>query len=365
MPNFMPGLELSERFFIDAIQPLMDGQFPHLAYSAARLGWGSDVIGFDTPMSMDHGWGPKITLFLLESDYEAYHTLIDNYLANHLPFTICGFPTHFGEPLSDGGVMALKETYPIHHMVTISTPERFFADYLGVDIFQIKTPATWLTIPQQRLRTVRAGRIYHDGLDALSAIRRSFHWYPDDLWLYLLANQWQRIGQEEAFVGRTGQLGDALGSRLIASRIVRDLMCLGFLMEKQYAPYSKWFSDAFCDLDLAPKILPLLIAVMNSTNWKERESHLSKAYVLMAEKHNALNITPHINPEVSHFHNRPFLVPHAARFTDALLAQIKDPQVSILPKHLGSVDQISDNTDVLDEISRCQSLRVLYQEQND
>jgi len=360
--TFIPGLKLSEYFFKEALQPLMADRFPNLVYSAARLGWGSDVLGFDTPMSMDHGWGPKMTLFLKEEDYQEVHQEIDEFLARNLPFEIHGFPTHFSEPLQDGGRMALKETYPIHHMVSFTTPERWFKDYLGVNVHQPLDPITWLTLPQQRLRTVRTGRIYHDGLGTLTDIRARFHWYPHDLWLYLMANQWQRIDQDEPFLGRTGEVGDELGSRLIAGRLIQDLMRLAFLMERQYTPYRKWFGTAFAQLDISSKLTPIFRAVLNSQDWKNRESHLSKVYLLMAEAHNKLGITPAVKPELSNFHQRPFLVLQSNRFVNALLAQIEDPAVKALPPHLGSVDQISDNTDMLDEIERCGKLSVLYQD---
>jgi len=360
MDKFIPGLKLSKYFFEESIEPLMRQAFPGLSYSAARLEWGSDVIGFDTPMSMDHGWGPKMTLFLDENDFPVHHDRLQTYFAHHLPFEIRGFPTNFAEPYADGGVISPKTTHPIHHMITITTPERFFQEYLGVNIHQPLTPEIWLTLPQQRLRTIRAGQIFHDGLGTLEDIRQRFHWYPHDVWFYLMANQWQRIDQDEPFIGRTGIVDDELGSRLIAARLIRDLMALAFLMEKTYAPYRKWFGTAFNQLKSAPTLTPLFDAILNSQDWKERESHLSQAYCRMAEHHNALSITPFINPEVSHFYHRPFLVPHAARFADALLAEISDPNVKCLPPHLGSLDQLSDNTEVLDDISCCQQLRILY-----
>ena len=36
-------------------------------HAAALVGDGSDVLGRDTPMSTDHGWGPAVTLFLPEA----------------------------------------------------------------------------------------------------------------------------------------------------------------------------------------------------------------------------------------------------------------------------------------------------------
>lgn len=148
MKKFIPGLELSERLFFSAVKPMMKDKFPKIAYAAARLDYGSDVLGFDTPMSMDHGWGPKLSLYISEENYEAYHDQLDDYFANRLPFDILGFPTNFAEPYADGGVMSYKDTYPIHHMIEITTPEKWCSNYLGVDIDQSISSKTWLTIPQ-------------------------------------------------------------------------------------------------------------------------------------------------------------------------------------------------------------------------
>ena len=358
--KFIPGMQLSGHFYNEAVQPLLAANFPDLPYSAARLEWGSDVLGFDTPMSMDHGWGPKLTLFLNEADAEKLHGPLDDLFANHLPFEIRGIPTHFGEPLSDGGRIERRENYPIHHMVTITTPRQFFLDTLGVDVTLSMTPAVWLTAPQQRLRTVRSGQIYHDGLGTLTDLRRRFHWYPEDLWRYLLANQWQRIDQESPFLGRTGIVGDELGSRLLAGRLITDLMNLAFLIERRYAPYWKWFGSAFQQLTLGPELTSIFQTVLDSQTWETREYHLVRAYLKMVEAHNALGLTVEIPVKVAYFHDRPFLVPPSGKIVEALLEGITDPGVKALPQRLGSIDQISDNTDLLDELDRCKQLRGLY-----
>lgn len=364
MPKFIPGLQLSKIFFEKAIKPLLAVSYPQLSYSAARLGWGSDVMGFDTAMSMDHGWGPKMTLFLAEEDFRGLNHQLEDFFAWHLPLSIRGFPTNFGEPYEDGGIMEDKANYPLHHMVTITTPERYFLDCIGFDIHQTLTAATWLTLPQQRLRTIRSGCIYHDGLGMLSNIQQKLHWYPHDLWLYLMANQWRRIDQEEPFVGRTGSVGDELGSRLIAARLVHEMMCLHFLMHQEYAPYSKWFGTAFQRLPLASKLIPLFHNILDSQNWKRRESFLSESYQILAETQNQLKVTPRITLEISPFHERPFLVPHSSRFVEALLAQITDSTIKTLPPHVGSIDQFVDNIDVLTNVNSFGCLRALYQ-QND
>lgn len=70
-------------------------------------------------------------------------------------------------------------------------------------------------------------------------MRRLLAWYPRDVWLWLLAGQWDRLAQEEAFVGRAAQVGDDLGSRIVAARQVRELMRLCLLLASRYTPYAK------------------------------------------------------------------------------------------------------------------------------
>lgn len=57
---FMPGLELSRRFYREAVRPILDAEFPGLVHSAARIGGGSEVLALDTRRSADHEWGPRL-----------------------------------------------------------------------------------------------------------------------------------------------------------------------------------------------------------------------------------------------------------------------------------------------------------------
>jgi hypothetical protein len=187
--------------------------------------------------------------------------------------------------------------------------------------------------------------VFHDGLGQLEPMRAKLRYYPDDVWMYLLAAQWRRIGQEEAFMGRCGQVGDDLGSRLIATRVVRDLMRLCFLMEREYAPFIKWFGTAFSQLGCASDLTPVLTSVLEARSWEERQVHLSAAYEFVAKMHNELCITEPLAETVSQFHRRPFLVIHADRFVDAIRASIRSDEVLALPEHLGSFAQFVDSTD--------------------
>lgn len=68
MPKFIKGKELCRNFFTEIAKPILDRQFPGLVYSAGLLGYGSDVLGYDDPVSTNHMWGPRFYLFLKEED---------------------------------------------------------------------------------------------------------------------------------------------------------------------------------------------------------------------------------------------------------------------------------------------------------
>ncbi|MHB0998286.1 MAG: DUF4037 domain-containing protein [Armatimonadota bacterium] len=360
MTDFIPGLKLCEIFYHEVIQPILDRRFPALIHSAGRLERGSDILGFDTPQSMDHHWGPKTTLFLSETDCEKFGQQIIEALANDLPYEIRGFPTNFANPDIHGGGLQLIDSGPVTHGVTVTTVRDFFEGYLGVDLLSGINEIDWLLISPQLLRTVASGKVFHDGLGTLEAARRALEWYPKDIWLYILANQWRRIDQEEPFVGRCGDVGDELGSRIVASRLINELMRLCFLMERQYWTYNKWFGTAFSRLSCASVLQPVFHAVIDSQHWKEREKHLSTAYIHVARMHNELRLTEYIEPMVSQFHSRPYLVPHSDRFVEALQTQIESETVRQWPPYIGAVGQFADSTDVLDRVNICRKLHVVY-----
>jgi hypothetical protein len=63
--------------------------------------------------------------------------------------------------------------------------------------------------------------------------------------------------------------------------------------------------------------------------------------------HNDLGLTEPLEVAVRYFHDRPYRVLDAYRFTDALVSTISDPAVRA-PPPVGAIDQYVDNTDVTD-----------------
>ncbi len=314
MSDFLPGLQLAEIYYRFAVAPILKTNFPKLKYSAGLIGPGSEVLGFDDRESTDHHWGLRLQIFVDARDI-ARKKQISRVLSENLPALVVGFSTNFSPPdPNDNNVRLpkMKSHGPIDHMIEIKSI---------ADVKFPKSEHDWLEMPTQKLLELTSGRIFHDGLKLRPRLRK-FAKFPRKVWLQRMARQWDAIGQNEAFVGRTGFRGDEIGSKLIAAQQVRLLMELCFLIDQKYAPYAKWFGTAFARLRCAKKLSPIFDRILKSKTWREREKNFSRAYEIVASMHNDLRITTRMPARVTRFHNRPYRVIHAEEFAKAIREKI-------------------------------------------
>lgn len=324
---FIPGVRLAERFYTEAVAPLLDRQLPGLPHAAALIGPGSEVLGLDTARSTDHDWGPRVQLFLSPADLRRHGPRLSRLLAEDLPGTFAGWPRV--RPVEVAG------------LGTWCTGQLGFDPRAGV------TTQDWLATPTQHLAEFTGGAVFRDDTGELTEARARLRWYPDDVWRYVLAAQWNRIGQEEPFVGRCGEVGDELGSAVVAARLARDVMRLCLLMARRYPPYSKWLGTTFTRLPGITDVHDGLATALRADRWTDRQRGLCQAYEAAAARHNALGLTAPLDPTVRPFFDRPFLVLDAGRFATAL--DVGSPFV-------GAVDQMVDSVDVLERPVWCRAV---------
>ncbi|MDQ3714476.1 MAG: DUF4037 domain-containing protein [Actinomycetota bacterium] len=345
----MSGQELSRRFHAEVVGPVVRSVLGEKPYAAAMLGDGSDVLGYDDNISPDHDFGPKVQLVLPpELDPDPLLAVLAQ-----LPTRYQGYPVFYGSTSAHSG---WSQGQP-----AVSTPEELFRARLGFDPATGIDLADWLTTPTQILATITSGPVFHDPAGLLTERRAALGWYPDDVWRYVLAAGWLRVDQEEPFVGRTGGSGDDLGSRIITARIARDQMKLAFLIDRRWAPYSKWLGRAFAELRLARRLTPLLQAALRAERWQERETNLCAASTVLAAATNDLHLAEPVDPTPRQFFDRDIRVLGAARLVAALTAAISDTEVRRLVDSLGgrldgthrlpgNVDQAVDSVDVLTNV---------------
>lgn len=357
MSDFINGLRLNQLFYEEVVAPILRSGFPDIRYSTALIGWGSDVLGYDDLQSTDHNWGPRFQLFLTEEDYEKYRQAINHTLDDQLPSEFRGYPTAF--PIV-GNDDQRAEFSSQKHNIEVGTIVRFFARYLGCDPHSELKAADWLTFSEHKLLAVTTGKVFHDGLGELDSVRQKFHYFPKDVWLYMLAGQWEKISEEQAFVGRCGYVGDELGSMVIAARQVKNLMRLCFLMERKYAPYSKWFGMAFNQLSCSGELQPIFMRVLQAQDWRARQEFLAQAYEIVARLHNTLGITIPMQETAAQYYGRPYLVAGDERYVEELRRVLTSEEVRNIKHQLGSINQFVDSDDKLNNLDLCQKLKNVY-----
>src|SRR5262249_26279097 len=112
------------------------------------------------------------------------------------------------------------------------------------------------------------------------------------------------------------------------------------------------------------RLQPILRSTLSAPDWRERERWLSEAYEIVAAMHNALDLTPPLDPTVSPYYGRPYVRLYAGRFAAALVEAIQEPAVRGVIERaglIGGVDQVADNVDLLTDARQCGERRRLYE----
>jgi len=343
----LSGCELAQRFYADVVAPLLARAMPRLRYAAGRLGSGSDVLGLDDAMSRDHDWGCRLTLLVDGPDRDAVPQ-ISGLLERELPESYQGYPVRF--PVT-------WDSSP-SHKVEVATVAGFAASRLGVDPTGGLSVLEWLILTGQSVLEMTAGPVFADRTSELAQVRAVLRWYPPDIERYVLAAGWQRLSQEMPMVGRTAERGDELGSRLLSARLAGDLMWLAFALSGRWPPYAKWRGAAFQALAVAADLAGPLAAAATAPNWRGRESGLADACEMLLSAQRARGL-PAPAPAVIRFWDRPYRTVDEA-VQQALLADITDPHVTVLPTYIGSVEQWASSTDILASPARRSALQAAY-----
>lgn len=325
------GIELARAYFEEVVEPILSACFRDLPYAAGRLGAGSDVLRLDDATSRDHDWGLRLSLFVPESAVGEVGAELDRML----PAAFRGLPTRF--PFT--GEAAAR------HHVDVTSVSAFLESRLGFDPRGRMSVRDWLSLSGQAVLEVTAGPVFVDRGGELGPARGALAWYPDDLWRYVLACDWARIGQELPLMGRAADVGDETGSRIIAARLAHAVMHLAFLLERRWAPYAKWFGSAFRALPCAADVGGAIGAVLEASGPARRQEGIATALESLLQRQNALGLTD-VREATVPFWGRPYRHPNP-EIAAQLVEPIVDAEVRALPRGRGSIEQRTDNVDVL------------------
>lgn len=257
-----------------------------------------------------------------------------------LPDRLGGYPTRF----------ATTWDPQVRHRVQIEDVATFVASRTGITASDVLSVGEWLSLTGQAILEVTAGPVFVDMAGDLTAVRERLAWYPDDLWVYVVATDWARLRQELPIVGRAADRGDELGSRVIASRMVSVGMHLAHLLERRWPPYPKWAGSSLSRLPQARSSAEPLYRALDASDWRTREEGLVDALRTLNRLQQKVGL-PAVDDPVEPFWDRRYRGIREDIVT-RLEDSITDPVVRALPRGVGSAEQWSDNVDVLTDLSR-------------
>jgi hypothetical protein len=133
------------------------------------------------------------------------------------------------------------------------------------------TSRDWLLLNEASLLRLTRGEVYHDSLGVLTKLREYFKYFPDDVWRYKLAYQWETLSWDIDLIGLCAHRGDVLSARIATARSVERFIRMIFLLNRRYQPgYLKWLHREFYKLPfLVSEIGPALQKAIICTDFSQ------------------------------------------------------------------------------------------------
>lgn len=252
----MKGLELSEKFYYEYGERMIQEKFPQIEkYIAVGLvGSGSECFGFDDELSVDHDFEPGFCIFIPGEELIDSKTafLLERAYAK-LPKEFMGFRRNVLNPV--GGNR--------HGVIRIS------------DFLKQKTGTTdgnlslmdWFFVPEQSLAELENGKIFHDGFGVFTEVRERFAYLPEDVRLKKLAANLLIMGQSGQYnYNRCIKRNDSAAAQLSVIEFAQSAINVIFLINRTYAPYYKWSFKALKEQKCLCELSDSLEYIISSGN---------------------------------------------------------------------------------------------------
>ena len=243
----MKGLQLAEKYYEAYGRAMIDEQFADIADQIAvgLVGQGSECLGFDDEISMDHDYGPSFCIWLPKDVYVQYGAQMQA-AYEALPQDFMGFSGRIEEEQGRGrvGILCLED---------------FYAGILGRDTVPV-TNQEWLDIAEENLATATNGKVFDDRLGKFSAIRDGLlQYYPREVWLRRLVQSMAKAAQAGQYnYARAMNRGERITAELALTEFIRESMKIVYLLNRKYAPYDKWMHRGMRDLAVCSEIGDML-----------------------------------------------------------------------------------------------------------
>lgn len=243
----MNGLELSEKYYEAHGRQMLETQFPQIIDQTAvgLVGQGSECLGFDDEISMDHDYGPSFCIWLPREVYNKYGKQIQA-AYDALPQEFMGYAGRVVEEQGQGrvGVLCLED---------------FYREILGRETVPV-TNQEWLDVQEENLATATNGKIFNDWLGQFTKIRENLmKYYPREVWMRRLVQSMAKAAQAGQYnYARAMKRGERITAEIALTEFIKESMRIVYLLNKKYAPYDKWMHRGIKDLAVGAEIGDML-----------------------------------------------------------------------------------------------------------
>ncbi len=263
----MKGLELSEKFYKEHGEKMIEENFSHIKdYLAFGLmGSGSECFGYDDEISRDHDFEPGFCIFLPGEDKVSSKEEFQLERAYaKLPKEFMGFSRNPLSPVGGNrhGVMRISDFF-----------EKKVADKNG----EISEDG-WFFISEHFLLEGTNGKIFADNFGLITKIRENLRYLPEDVRLKKLAGNLVVMAQSGQYnYNRCIKRGETGAAQLSVTEFVNSSLKVIFLLNKKYIPYYKWVFRAMKDLEKLSELgldLEYLISSPNDKKETEKKAEI-------------------------------------------------------------------------------------------
>lgn len=239
----MKGLELSEKYYIAYGSGMVMEQFSDIRDQIAvgLVGQGSECLGFDDEVSMDHDYGPSFCIWLPRDIYSRYGTAMQEAYHN-LPQEFMGFSGRTEEEQGKGrvGVLCLED---------------FYESLIGRSTVP-STVQEWLSMDEHALATATNGKVFTDNLGKFSKIREGLlAYYPREVWIRRMVHSMAKAAQAGQYnYARAMKRSERVAAEIALTEFIQQIMQLVYLLNRKYAPFYKWMHRGMKELSICSEI---------------------------------------------------------------------------------------------------------------
>lgn len=244
----MNGLTLSRKYFdtygrimlaeLESEYPALKGQF-----AAGLVGQGSECLGYDDALSVDHDFGPSFCLWLPEALYREYGKICQE-AYDRLPKEFEGFPARRVMEQGRVGVLEIGE---------------FYFRLIGRENAP-KSNMEWMWISESRLSQAANGEVFLDDAGQFSAIRGELlAFYPEDVRKKKIAARAAAMAQSGQYnYSRLSERGEWTGAFLAMEEFVKNTCSIVNLLNRRYTPFYKWMHRSLKGVPVLSQVYELL-----------------------------------------------------------------------------------------------------------